>query len=142
MTVGVLICVLEPDPLTLRLTGEALESEGFSVLLLSDAAGALSTIKEQRPDLLVLEPRVEPPGAGWTLLETIKTDDHLRELPTIVCTSDVAGVQKRSELLSRPPETSVLIKPFDRQALIAKIRAVLQGERSGSEPHEPRDVVD
>jgi DNA-binding response OmpR family regulator len=122
---GVLICVIEPDPLTLRLVAEALESEGFQTLRLSDAAGSLAIIKEEHPDLLVLEPRLETGASGWTLLEAIRSDEDTRALPVIVCTSDVAGARKRAGLLSGPPETPILIKPFDAQALLAKITDVL-----------------
>jgi CheY-like chemotaxis protein len=123
--VGVLIGVIEPDSLTLQLMSEMLESEGFRTLPLSEVAGAVAIIKEKHPDLLVLEPGGESVGAGWTLLESIRSDEDTRELPVIVCTSDVAGVQKRTPILSGPPETSVLIKPFDPQALVAEIREAL-----------------
>jgi CheY-like chemotaxis protein len=141
-----LIGILEPDALTLRLIAEMIEGQGFTTLHLSEAAGALAIIKEKRPDLLVLDPTLETQDAGWTLLEAIKSDDDTRELPVIVCTSDVAGVEKRSTLLSRPPETSVLIKPFDPQALITKIKSTLAGKWSRGEPTRERtrpfDVVE
>jgi CheY-like chemotaxis protein len=143
--VPALICIVEPDPLTLRLMAEIIEGEGFTTLHLSEAAGALAVIKEKRPDLLVLDPTLETQDAGWTLLEAIRSDDATRALPVIVCTSDVAGAEKHSTLLAKPPETIVLIKPFDPQALITKIKNTLANDWSGREPSErtrPFDVVD
>jgi DNA-binding response OmpR family regulator len=123
--VAALLCILESDPLTLRLMGEVLETEGFATLRLSAADGALAVIKEKRPDVLVLDTTLETEHAGWTLLETLRSDNDIHETPVLLCTSDVNGVQKRAELLAKPPETSVLIKPFDPQALVTTIRAML-----------------
>ena len=144
MRLGGLICILEPDALTLRLLAEALEDEGFTTLRLSVAAGALDIIRERRPDLLVLDTTLETQDVGWTLLATIKSDDGTRRLPVIVCTADVRGVKGQTALLCRPPQTSVLIKPFDSQTLLTKIRDALQGGagKEGQSHTNPCDVVD
>jgi CheY-like chemotaxis protein len=122
MQSGGLVCVLEPDALTLQLISEVLEEEGFATMRLSAAAGALAAIKQHRPDLILLEPQSE---GGWPLLEQIKTDPDPRQIPLIVCTADVKGLQSHDALLTQPPRTTVFVKPFEPKALIASIRAAL-----------------
>ncbi len=122
---GELICILEQDPLTLQLIAEELEEAGFATLRLSEAAGSLVVIKENRPDLLVLDTSLETQEIGWTLLESVRSDRDLSAMPVIVCASDPSLIQARSPLLRRPPETSVFLKPFNPEALLKMIRATL-----------------
>ncbi|TMG03427.1 MAG: response regulator [Chloroflexi bacterium] len=122
---GELICILEQDPLTLQLIAEELEEAGFATLRLSEAAGSLVVIKENRPDLLVLDTSLETQEIGWTLLESVRSDRDLSAMPVIVCASDPSLIQTRSPLLRRPPETSVFLKPFNPEALLKMIRATL-----------------
>lgn len=122
---GELICILEQDPLTLQLIAEELEEAGFATLRLSEAAGSLVVIKENRPDLLVLDTSLETQEIGWTLLESVRSDRDLSAMPVIVCASDPSLIHTRSPLLRRPPETSVFLKPFNPEALLKMIRATL-----------------
>ncbi len=112
-------------PLTLQLIAEELEEAGFATLRLSEAAGSLVVIKENRPDLLVLDTSLETQEIGWRLLESVRSDRDLSAMPVIVCASDPSLIQTRSPLLRRPPETSVFLKPFNPEALLKMIRATL-----------------
>lgn len=122
---GHLICILEREPLTARLMSELLDSEGFTTFVLADAAGALDAITERGAELLVLDTDLGSPGTGWALLKAIKADNGRRDVPVIICTSDVAGTKTRAGLLAEPPETRVFIKPFVPQALISAIGTML-----------------
>jgi DNA-binding response OmpR family regulator len=122
---GELICILEHDQLTLHLLAQELEDADFATLRLSEAAGSLPVMKENRPDLLVLDMGPPLDETGWTLLEGIRSDGGLGKMPVIVCTSDTRAIEKRSALLKGTPESSVLGKPFTPEALLAMIRAML-----------------
>ena len=80
-----------------------LDEAGFATLRLSETAGSLIGIKENRPDLLVLDTSLETQEIGWTLLESVRSDRDLSAMPVIVCASDPSLVQARSPLRRRPP---------------------------------------
>jgi CheY-like chemotaxis protein len=57
--------------------GQVIEAEGVATLRLSEAESSLRLIKKDRPDLLVLDTRLETQDGGWKLLAAIKADDSI-----------------------------------------------------------------
>ncbi|MGH8191162.1 MAG: GAF domain-containing protein, partial [Rhodanobacteraceae bacterium] len=87
-----------------------------------DGQAALEAIRRQRPDLVltdVMMPRLD----GFQLLEAIRSDPTLRDLPVILLSAR-AGADARVEGLGAGAD-DYLNKPFSAQELIARIGANL-----------------
>ena len=60
---------------------------GFDVKLADSARAALRLVEEQKFDLLILDNRMEKPGAGAELLHLLR--ERGETVPIIICSSDL-----------------------------------------------------
>jgi len=106
--------------------GDRVTTDGFTVAL--DAM--LDRVREELPDLIVLDFIILDERRGWQFLEALKLDRVTREIPVIVCT---AAVQMVEELQTHRDTmgVSVVLKPFDIDTLLAEIGKKLSGEPAG-----------
>jgi diguanylate cyclase (GGDEF)-like protein/PAS domain S-box-containing protein len=130
--VTVLIATHQPDSL-LGLARD-LENEGYTYLKARDDAQTLQKLRSEMPALVLLDD-YPPQLDGWALLEQIRLDPAVRYIPAIVLTAahrvplDGAGsLPIRAE--------DYLIRPFDRQDLIERIRAKLGETEAAAESRE------
>lgn len=98
---------------------KALKSEGFNVLHVADGISALATIKEDPPDLLLLDISL-PDLDGFIICKSVRSLGL--EFPIMMMTARsakkdiVAGLNCGAD--------DYLVKPFVRSELLARIRAV------------------
>lgn len=86
---------------------------GFEqVELMSYAPRELERIRELRPDLVILDLIFgDGEASGWQLLQKLRMDRILADIPVIVCTADVRAAKEREGYLTEQGVTLVL-KPF------------------------------
>ena len=77
------ILLVEDDPFLVDIYSTKLKEAGFSVQVAIDGKEALKKIKEDIPDLLLLD-IVLPNFNGWEILRKIGRDDELKALKIIV----------------------------------------------------------
>ncbi len=77
------ILLVEDEPLLGNLLRQRLEKEGFTVLLNHDGEEALKTLRETKPNLILLD-IILPKISGFELMEAIKTDPQLERAPIII----------------------------------------------------------
>lgn len=84
------ILIVDDDPDILELHTRILESmaSGCRILQAQDGRQALEVARKERPALILLD-LMMPEMDGFTVLETLQSDDSLRSIPTIVVTSQV-----------------------------------------------------
>lgn len=116
------VLVVEDDPHLLRLVELMLVSGGFSVVTSGTASGGLDLVREQdgRFDLAVID--MVMPGVSGLDLAT----DLGREYPNlkILYISGYIG-SLAAEALSRRSPDRVLLKPFTEDALLSRVRMLL-----------------
>ncbi len=127
--VGALIAVVNDDATFLDLMHDLLTDEGFRVIRWFARDGALAMLERERPALLLLDIRMEEPDAGLRLLHDIRASQALGYLPIIVCTADQRFLREYADTL-RALRVEPLAKPFDLDALLAKITAMLDASPS------------
>lgn len=121
MTDKARILVVDDDPLTCRMVEFLLESEGYAVQAIDQAAPALRAIEEDAPDLILLD--VQLPGTdGFTFLREVKR--RYSRMPVIMLTARADIPDRLSGFQSGADD--YVIKPFEPAELIARIRAVLR----------------
>jgi two-component system, OmpR family, phosphate regulon response regulator OmpR len=117
------VLVVEDDPRLLSLMQDILSTEGFATGSAKDAADGLSLVREREGgfDLAIID--MVMPGVSGLDLAT----DLAREYPKIpiLYISGYVGSLAAEALARRSPER-VLLKPFTPQALVERVRAMLQ----------------
>jgi two-component system, cell cycle response regulator DivK len=71
-----------------NLVRRLLQFEGYDVMEAGNATEALRLLKEQSPDLILMDINM-PDMDGYTLTNTIKSMDHLNRIPIIAITANV-----------------------------------------------------
>jgi signal transduction histidine kinase/DNA-binding response OmpR family regulator len=116
---GTAILVVDDDPSVRQLIARHLEQDGWSTVQASNAADALQLAREIRPMLITLDIMM-PDASGWWVLEKLKEDPQTAGIPVLVVT-----IVEDQRLVFALGASDYLGKPYDRGALIAKIRRLL-----------------
>lgn len=77
------IMIVEDDQFLARALASKLKKEGFSATILKDGEEALEALKKSVPDMLLLD-LMMPRKDGFAVLEEIKRNDALKDLPIMV----------------------------------------------------------
>ena len=125
------ILLVEDEQDTRRLVGEALRDSGMTVVEAADGGAALRVLHEPGadakgpPDFLLAD--IGLPGGlnGRQLCDAAR--QLLPELPVLLITG-YAGAVTSSDL---PAGVQVLSKPFDLDALVARVQEMLAGRQCG-----------
>ena len=116
------ILIIDDDAAIGNLEQEVLEQAGYGVLRAYSGTEALLLLKEQRPDLVLLDLML-PGLSGEEVLPQI------RDIPVIVVSAKIAVEDKVGLLLGGAAD--YLTKPFDAKELLARV-AVRLRERASS----------
>jgi DNA-binding response OmpR family regulator len=122
------LLVVEDDEPTASFLSDNLAADGFRVATASGAGEALRAIEVRKPDLVLLDLRLDA-GDGLDVLDGVRSADGLAsridpELPIVVLTGRVAEVD-RVRGFARGADDYV-VKPFSYAELLARVRAVLR----------------
>ncbi len=130
------ILIVDDDAQIIRLIRSYLEEAGFSVLTADDGDTALHAIRQDRPDLVVLD--IMLPGMdGLELTRTLRGDKHLSAIPILLLTARVDDADRILGLELGADD--YLTKPFNPREVVARVRAILR--RVGREP-EPAHIME
>lgn len=125
------IFVVDDEPDMIKIATDLLEQEGFVVLSERHPVPALKKIRENPPDLLLLDVRM-PELNGFQVLQELKTDIKTKFLPVIVIS---VNTQETDVVLGLEMGADDYIqKPFRKRELLARVRAVLRRKDLNPEP--------
>ena len=116
------VLVVDDNEDNLRIVSTILLSRGFEVRIARDGAGALESIGQQRPDLVLLD--VMMPGLnGMQVLDQIKADPRNAAIPVVMVTAKTHD----QDLLDgyRGGAEYYVTKPFTSRQLLYAISLVL-----------------
>ncbi len=116
------ILIADDDPLLRALLVHRLSADGHEIVTAEDGSAALAVIREQRPELIVLD-ALMPIMDGFEVLRRIKSGD-LTDAPVIMLTAlkreqDIVGALQLGA-------ADYLVKPFIPDELGQRIRRLLQ----------------
>ena len=124
------IALVDDDRNILTSVSIALQAEGFTVRVYSDAAAALKALTDNPPDLAVLDIKM-PRMDGMELLRRLREKS---DLPVIFLTSKDEEIDQALGLAMGADD--YIGKPFSQRLLIERIRAVLRRAASRRESSE------
>jgi CheY-like chemotaxis protein len=131
------ITVVNDHPQFLEMMHELLqEDSGYEVTTIDgDEIKDLEPIRRSGPELLIIDLRLRREGglAGWAILLAVRQDPELRQLPIILCTGDLQGLEERAEAIAQDPKVATLRKPFHVAELEDLVRRFV-GEAMRSSP--------
>ncbi|HWW84840.1 MAG TPA: response regulator transcription factor [Vicinamibacterales bacterium] len=114
------VLVVEDEPAIAEIARDYLQHAGYSVMTTADGIDALRLVREQRPDLVVLD-------LGLRRLDGLDVARRLRRdgsLPIVMLT---ARVSESDRLLGLEiGADDYITKPFSPRELVARVRAVLR----------------
>jgi len=117
------VLVVDDDPMVTRLVRINLELENFEVEEAWDGKTAMRMMRDNRPDLLVLDIMM-PQMDGWEILKLVREDEQLHDLPVVVLT---AKVQEEDIARGwRMGADGYIVKPFNPVILADALRKVLE----------------
>jgi DNA-binding response OmpR family regulator len=104
----------------------SLEADGFEVITASSGKEALAKIKQESPDLILLD-LMMPQMDGYEVMKILKADKQTRNVPVIMLTA-LAQVDDKIKGLNTGAD-DYITKPFDLRELTARVNAILKGTR-------------
>ncbi len=123
------ILVVEDEKMTARLIVYRLKSLGHDVLHIEDGVDALKWIKENSPDVIVLD--VMLPGmSGFEILENLRDDDEFDLSNTRVL---MLSTKSRAEDISRGfglGAVEYLPKPFKMDEFLLRLQRIMAENES------------
>ena len=131
------IYVIDDDDQLLRMVGLLLERGGHIPTLINSPKVGLQKIKEEMPDLLVLDVMM-PNMSGHDLCREIRADSQLAHLPILVLTARAQAVDREVALKSGADD--YLTKPVNAQDLIERVDDLLTHQKTG-ESHKGGFIV-
>lgn len=122
------LLVVDDEPINLEIIEEYLEGSGFSADFCASGESAWQALDQnpRRYDAVLLD-RMMPGLDGMALLRRIKPDPRFNTLPVIMQTAACSPQQIREGL--EAGAYYYLTKPYEREGLLAIIRAALQEAR-------------
>lgn len=121
------ILIIEDDPFLLSMYVTKLEANGYEVSSEENGEKGVEVIKKEKPDLILLD--ILLPGKdGFEILEEVKKDDELKDMPIILLTN--LGQRRDIEKGLELGAVDYLIKAhFTPSEVITKIENVLSDRK-------------
>jgi CheY-like chemotaxis protein len=122
------VLVIDDQPFFTTMLSNALEQQGFRVLVANSGADGLTSAKKNTPDVILLD--IEMPGMdGFAVCESLRKDDALKHIPVVILTA--TNNPKLNEKAFRAGADIVTLKVLSTERLVNMIRlALIKGKAS------------
>ncbi len=117
------IIVVDDTPANLELLSEMLKTRGYSVTAVNSGKLALQAVKNEIPDLIILDINM-PEMNGYDVCKVMKSDNDLCDVPVIF----ISGLSETSEKLEAFSSGGVdyITKPFHIDEVYARVATHLK----------------
>jgi len=118
------ILIIEDDHFLSSLMKARLEKEGFTTLQAFDGEEAFNLLKQNRPDLIVMD-LIMPKVSGFELLENISADPQISRVPVMVLSN--LGQDSDIDKVKRLGATQYFVKvQTSIDDLVVKVKELLK----------------
>ena len=116
------LLLVDDNPTNLQVLYQALEAEGYELLVAQSGAEAIATAKEAKPHLILLD--INMPGIdGYETCRRLKREPETKNIPVVLLTAKGRDADKR--LGYEVGAVDYVIKPFSPNRLIERIQEIL-----------------
>lgn len=124
------ILIVDDDPDFVKTTKMILLSDGYEVVVANDGKQGLAKIKENKPDLVVLDIMMESLFEGFSFLGSLRTSpefEDVRTVPVIMASSVRADTGSRfnfedeEDMGDIPSPDDYMDKPLKAKELLEKV---------------------
>ena len=114
------VLVVDDDEVVRKLVGVILKEQPYRLVCVGSAQEAMEALRTVRPDVILMD--VEMPGMdGMQATRQIKADPRFADVPVIMITGHSGSDTVRNSF--RSGAADFIVKPFDREKMIAKVAA-------------------
>ena len=118
------IFLIEDDQFLADIYTTKFKEAGFDIEVIGDGEGVLLRIKEEKPDLLLLD-IVLPHMDGWEIIRSIKETDELKDLKVVILSN--LGQKNEVEKGLKLGAVKYLIKAhFTPKEIVEEIKKILK----------------
>lgn len=116
------VLLIEDEPNIAEAIRFLLSRDGWQVTTLEDGRAAVETVRQLRPDLVILD--VMLPGAsGFEILEAIRSDPDTATLPVMMLTAKGQGRDRQAA--ERAGASLFMAKPFSNAEFLQAAQRLL-----------------
>ncbi len=130
------ILVVEDNALNIKLFCDLLKANGHDAQPVTDSRDALDAARSFAPDLIITDIQL-PHLSGLELMQLVRADDELRDVPIMAVTAYAA--QGDDERIRAAGAQSYVSKPISVVRFVEAVEALLEAGRIGSNQAEPVD---
>jgi len=122
------VVVVNDNPDFLEAMADLLHDHRYAATVVDgDRDNAIDLVRAAEPDALIIDLRLGRDELhGWDVLKDIRSDPDLRELPTVICSGDVAALDSVGEAVATMRRVATIKKPFSIDEMIATLEHVLE----------------
>jgi DNA-binding NtrC family response regulator len=125
------IAVVDDDRDYLGLIADMFADRDWEIVTCHESLGAFTLLRDSRPDLVILDIRMETAQSGWDILTFLQLHPATHEIPVIICTASVDEVRSQEAWL-RKHGIAYVPKPFDIDTMYRAVDAALDASRHTS----------
>lgn len=117
------ILIIDDEVDIIKLLEIRLKAYDYYVMPLYTSTRALEVTKREKPNLVLVDVSM-PDKGGYDVCKEIKTDSETRDIPVILYTAQQAEKDHIKDLYKTAGADDYMLKPFDENKLLAKIKAL------------------
>lgn len=122
------ILLVDDEPDVVKVVKFRLEENNYEVLVAVDGQEALEKARKENPDLIILDLML-PKMDGYKVCRMLKFDEKYKHIPIIMFTARGQDLDKKVGYDVGANE--YIIKPFESQVLLGKIKDLLAESSNG-----------
>ena len=127
------LLLVDDDPISLEISQDHLEAEGFTVITANNGIEAISKICQRLPGLVIIN--ADLPGlSGYQVCEQIRGLDQAKQLPVIIVLSESASAKPAIDLQIN----ACFNKPLNWSLLIDQITNIFREMKTNSQLQQVR----
>lgn len=122
------VLIVDDNEVIVKTIAVKLNGAGFKTFVALDGAEAVSLVRKEKPDLIILDISFPPdvagvPWDGFRIMEWLRRVDDSKKIPIIVITGGAGDKDKEKALAGGA--VGFLYKPVDHEELLKMARATL-----------------